>query len=87
MENIFLWILELDLEEINFGTYTYIETKDIREVLVLYSFRYRYLKVSHAEGFHITNICKAMGHSQEVQLKNYSKFIPGGTSEMYNKAN
>ena len=64
-----------------------IETKDIREVLVLYSFRYRYLKISHAEGFHITNICKAMGHSQEVQLKNYSKFIPGGTSEMYNKAN
>ena len=64
-----------------------IETKDIREVLVLYSFRYRYLKVSHAEGFQITNICKAMGHSQEVQLKNYSKFIPGGTSEMYNKAN
>ena len=64
-----------------------IETKDIREVLVLYSFRYRYLKVSHAEGFHITNICKAMGHSQEVQLKNYSKFLPEGTSEMYNKAN
>jgi len=64
-----------------------IETKDIREVLVLYSFRYRYLKVSHAEGFHITNICKAMGHSQEVQLKNYSKFLPGGTSEMYNEAN
>ena len=64
-----------------------IETKDIREVLVLYSFRYRYLKVSHAEGFHITNICKAMGHSQEVHLQNYSKFIPGGTSEMYDKAN
>ena len=64
-----------------------IETKDIREVLVLYNFRYRYSEVSHAEGFHITNICKAMGHSQEVQLKNYSKFLPGGTSEMYNEAN
>ena len=64
-----------------------IETKDIREVLVLYSFRYRYLKVSHAEGFHITNICKAMGHSQEVQLKNYSKFLPEGTSEMFENAN
>ena len=64
-----------------------IETKDIREVLVLYSFRYRYLKVSHAEGFHITNICKAMGHSQEVQLKNYSKFLPEGTFEIYDKAN
>ena len=64
-----------------------IVTKDIKEVLVFYSFRNRYSKAFHAEGFQITNICKAMGHSQEVQLKNYSKFLPGGTSEMYNKAN
>ena len=64
-----------------------IENKDIREVLVLYSFRHRYSKTPHAEGFNITNIFKAMGHSQEVQLQNYSKFIPYGTSEMYDKAN
>ena len=50
-----------------------IETKDIREVLVLDSFRHRDSKASHEEGFHITNICKAIGHSQGVQLQNYSK--------------
>ena len=64
-----------------------IETKDIGEVLVPYSFRHRYSKASHAEGFPMANICKAMGHSQEVHLQNYSKFIPDGTSEMYDKAN
>ena len=64
-----------------------IETKDIGEVLVPYSFRHRYAKQSHAEKFPLANICKAMGHSQEVHLQNYSKFIPDGTSEMYDKAN
>ena len=63
-----------------------IETKDIWEVLVFYSFRHKYSKASHAKGFHITNIYKGMGHSQDVQLQNYSKFIPDRTSEMYNKA-
>ena len=64
-----------------------IETKDIGEVLVPYSFRHRYAKQSHAEGFPLANICKAMGHTQDVHFKNYSKFIPDGTSEMYAKAN
>ena len=64
-----------------------IETKDIGEVLVPYSFRHRYAKQSHAERFPLPNICKAMGHSQDVHLQNYSKFIPDGTSEMYAKAN
>ena len=64
-----------------------IETQDIGEVLVPYSFRHRYSKASHAEGFPLTNICKAMGHSLEVHLQNYSRFIPDGTSEMYDKAN
>ena len=64
-----------------------IVTKDIKEVLVFYSFRNRYSKAFHAEGFQITNICKAMGHSQEVQIQNYSEFVPDGNSEMYDKAN
>ena len=64
-----------------------IETQDIGEVLVPYSFRHRYSKASHAEGFPLANICKAMGHSLEVHLQNYSRFIPDGTSEMYDKAN
>ena len=64
-----------------------IETQDIGEVLVPYSFRHRYSKASHSEGFPLANICKAMGHSLEVHLQNYSRFIPDGTSEMYDKAN
>ena len=32
-------------------------------------------------------ICKAMGHTLEVHLQNYSRFIPDGTSEMYDKTN
>ena len=64
-----------------------IETKDIGEKLVPYSFRHRYAKQSHAEKFPLANICKAMGHTLEVHLQNYSRFIPDGTSEMYEKAN
>jgi len=64
-----------------------IETQDIGEVLVPYSFRHRYAKQSHAAKFPLSNICKAMGHSQEVHYQNYSKFIPDGTSEMYDKVN
>ena len=64
-----------------------IETQDIGEVLVPYSFRNRYSKTSHTEGFPLDNICKARGHSLEVHLQNYSRFIPDGTSEMYDKAN
>ncbi len=64
-----------------------VETKDIGEVSVPYSFRLRYSKASHAEGFPMANICKAMGHSQGVHLQKYSKFIPNGTSEIYNNTN
>ena len=64
-----------------------IETKDMGEELVPYSFRHRYAKQSHAEKFPLANICKAMGHTLEVHLQNYSRFIPDGTSEMYDKAN
>ena len=64
-----------------------IETQDIGEVLVPYSFRHRYAKQSHAAKFPLSNIFKAMCHSQEVHHQNYSKFIPDGTSEMYDKVN
>ena len=64
-----------------------IETQDIGEVLVLYSFRHRYSKTSDTEGFPLDNICYARSHSLEVHLQNYSRFIPDGTSEMYDKAN
>ncbi len=57
------------------------------EELVPYSFRHRYAKQSHTEQFPLANICKAMGHTLEVHLQNYSRFIPDGTSEMYVKAN
>ena len=52
-----------------------IETKDISEELVLFSFRPRYVKQSHSEKFPLVNICKAMDHRMEVHLQNYSRFI------------
>ena len=64
-----------------------IETKEIGEVLVPYSFRHRYAKQSHAQKFPLANICNAMGHTLEVHLQNYSKFIPDDTGGMYDKAN
>ncbi len=64
-----------------------IETKDIREELVPYSFRHRYAKQSHAEKFPLANICKAMINTLKVHLQNYSRLIPYVTSEMYEKAN
>ena len=64
-----------------------IETKDSGEVLAPYSFRHRYSKASHPVGFPMTNIFKTMCHSQEVNLQKYSKFIPDGISEMYDKVN
>ena len=64
-----------------------IETKDIGEVLVPYSFRHRYAKQSHAQKFPLANICNAMGHTLEVHLQNYSKFLPDDTGGMYDKAN
>ena len=64
-----------------------IQTQDIEEVLVPYSFRHRFAKQSHAQKFPLANICNAMGHTLEVHLQNYSKFMPDDTSGMYNKAN
>ena len=45
------------------------------------------IPLSDAEAWDKVYEAEAMGHSQEVHLQNYSKFIPDGTSEMYDKAN
>ena len=45
------------------------------------------IPLSDAEAWDKVYEAEALGHSQEVHLQNYSKFIPDGTSEMYDKAN
>ena len=57
------------------------------EVLKPYAFRHRYAKESHAAGFPMANICKAMGHTIEVHLGNYARFTPDGTADLYAKRN
>ena len=57
------------------------------EQLKPYAMRHRYAKESHAAGFPIANICKAMGHTIEVHLGNYSRFTPDGTADLYAKRN
>ena len=59
----------------------------IGEVLVLYTFRHRYAKASHAAGIPLTNISSAMGHTTEVHHQSYARFIPGGTADLYAKRN
>ena len=57
------------------------------EVLVPYTFRYRYAKASHATGILLTNISSAMGHTTEVHHQSYARFIPDGTADLYAKRN
>ena len=59
----------------------------IGEVLVLYTFRHRYAKVSHAAGNPLTNIAAVMGNSTEVHHQSYARFIPDGTADLYAKRN
>ena len=63
------------------------EAKKIDQVAKPYSFRHRYAKESHAMGFPISNIAEAMGHTVQVHMENYSRFIPDSTSDLYSKAN
>ena len=63
------------------------EKEIIGEVLVLYTFRYRYAKASHAAGIPLINITAAMGNTSEVHHQNYARFIPGGTADLYAKRN
>ena len=59
----------------------------IGEVLVLYTFRHRYAKASHAAGIPLISITAAMGHTSEVHHQSYARFIPGGTADLYAKRN
>ena len=63
------------------------EAENINEVLVPYTFRHRYAKQSHAAGFPVSNIAAAMGHSIEVHLESYARFVPDGTADLYAKRN
>ena len=59
----------------------------IGEVLVLYTFRHRYAKASHAAGIQLININAAMGHTSEVHHQSYARFIPDSTANLYAKRN
>ena len=63
------------------------EAENINEVLVPYTFRHRYAKLSHAAGFPVSNIAAAMWHSIEVHLESYARFVPDGTADLYDKRN
>ena len=59
----------------------------IGEVLVPYTFRHRYAKVSHAAGIPLTNISAGMSHTTEVHYQSYERFISDGTADLYAKRN
>ena len=59
----------------------------IGEVLVLYTFRHRYAKVSHAAAIPLTNIAASMDHTTEVHHQSYARFIPDGTADLYANKN
>ena len=59
----------------------------IGEVLVPYTFRHRYTKVSHAAGNPLTNITVSMGHTTVMHHQSYARFIPDGTVDLYARSN
>ena len=59
----------------------------IGEVLVPYTFRYRYAKVTHAAEIPLTIIAAAIGHTTQVHHQSYARFIPDGTTDLYAKQN
>ena len=63
------------------------EAENINEILVPYTFRHRYAKQSHAFRFPVSNIAAAMGHSIEVHLESYARFVPDGTADLYANRN
>ena len=40
-----------------------------------------------ATGFPVSNIAAAMGHTLEVHLESYARFIPDGIADLYAKRN
>ena len=63
------------------------EAEMIGEVLVPYTFRYRYAKVTHAAEIPLTIIAAAIGHTTQVHHQSYARFIPDGTTDLYAKHN
>ncbi len=57
------------------------------EQLTTYSFRHRYAKESHTKNLPVSNIAEAMRHTMEVHLKNYGRFKPSGTGNLYAEVN
>ena len=56
-----------------------------------YAKRQRGTKLEHlaflAAGFPVSNIAAAMGHTLEVHLESYARFIPDATADLYAKRN
>ncbi len=59
----------------------------ISEVLIPYTFRHRYAKVSPAAGIPLTSIITAMGQTTEVGHQSYARFIPDHKADLYVKRN
>ena len=59
----------------------------IEEVLVPYTFRHRYAKVSCAAAISLISIASAIGHTTEVHHQSYARFIPDGKVDLYAKCN
>ena len=57
------------------------------EQLTTYLFRHRYAKEVHTNNLPVANIAESMGHTMEVHLKNYGRFIPSGTDNLYSEVN
>tara|TARA_B100000579_G_scaffold289095_1_gene239844 strand:- start:260 stop:454 length:195 start_codon:yes stop_codon:yes gene_type:complete len=59
----------------------------IGHLLVPYTYRHRYAKVSSAACIPITIIASAMGNTKEVHHQSYARFITDGTAALYAKRN
>ena len=57
------------------------------ERLTTYSFSHCFAKESHTKNLPVANIAEAMGHTMEVHLKNYGRFKPSGTGNLYAEVN
>ena len=49
--------------------------------------RLRYVNESYTKNLPVANIAEAMGHTMEVHLKNYGRFKPSGTGNLYAEVN
>ena len=63
------------------------EAEMIAEVLIPYTFRYRYTKASNTAGIPLTNIANTRGHTTEVHHQSYARLIPESTIDLHAKRN